>query len=134
LLRVVKLSEEDVLAATTLVEVQRGDSLWRIATRHLGEGRRWKELHARNPEIRNPNLIRVGDVIRVPHTALAEPRRDFDVLLVRTGDTLWGLAALEFGRGDAWHCLARANPQLRDPNLILPGQELIRPEECSEAL
>ncbi|MGH9804821.1 MAG: LysM peptidoglycan-binding domain-containing protein [Candidatus Acidiferrales bacterium] len=133
-LRVVELSEADVLAATTLVEVKRGDSLWRIAARHLGNGTRWKELHARNPEIRNPNLIRVGDVIRVPQEALAERRREFNGLLVRAGDTLWGLAALEFGRGDAWNCIARANPQLRNPNIILPGQELNRPEECSEAL
>ena len=133
-LRVIKLSEADVLSATALVEVERGDSLWRIAARHLGEGRRWKELHANNPEIRNPNLIRVGDVLRVPHETVAELRRDFNVLLVRAGDTLWGLAALEYGRGGAWSCLARANPQLRNPDVILPGQELIRPDACSEAL
>ena len=133
-LRVIKLSEADVLSATTLVEVERGDSLWRIAARQLGEGRRWKELHANNPEIRNPNLIRVGDVLRVPHETVAERRREFNFLLVRAGDTLWGLAALEYGRGGAWSCLARANPQLRNPDVILPGQELVRPDACSEAL
>jgi len=133
-LRMVKLSEADVLAATALVEVKRGDSLWRIAAHHLGNGIRWKDLHANNPEIRNPNVIRVGDVIRVPHETLAELRRDFDFLLVRAGDTLWGLAALQFGRGLAWNCIARVNPQLRDPNVILPGQELVLPESCSEAL
>jgi nucleoid-associated protein YgaU len=133
-LRVVKLSEADIVAATTLVEVKRGDSLWRLAAQHLGSGRRWKEIHASNPEIRNPHLIRVGDVVRVPHQTLAERRREFDVLFVRPGDTLWGLAALQFGRGEAWNCIARVNPQLRDPDVILPGQELILPENCSEAL
>jgi len=134
LLRVVKLTEQDVLLATTLVEVERGDSLWRIAARHLGSGRRWKELHAHNPEIRNPHVIQVGDVIRVPHETVAERRREHPVLFVRAGDTLWGLAALQFGRGEAWNCIARANPELRDPNVILPGQELVLPESCSEAL
>ena len=134
LLRVVKLTEQDVLLATTLVEVARGDSLWRIAARHLGSGRRWKELHAHNPEIRNPHLIHAGDVVRVPHETVVERRREHPVLFVRAGDTLWGLAALQFGRGEAWNCIARANPELRDPNVILPGQELVLPESCSEAL
>lgn len=45
--------------------VKKGDSLWRIAERLLGDGRRWKELAAVNG-IQNPDMIRPGQVIRMP--------------------------------------------------------------------
>jgi hypothetical protein len=49
------------------VTVAAGDSLWAIAKRSLGAGHRWPEIYAANREkIRNPNLIRVGQVIRLP--------------------------------------------------------------------
>ena len=53
--------------------VQKGDSLWRIAEKTLGDGRRWKELAALN-NVRNPDLIRPGQVIRLPGSAGLEPR------------------------------------------------------------
>lgn len=46
--------------------VRSGDSLWKIAKRHCGDGRRWKELHAANRDtVPNPNLIRVGQVLEI---------------------------------------------------------------------
>ncbi len=50
------------------------DSLWRIAARELGDGRRWPQIYARNvgrtqPDgdtLRHPDLIRPGWVLRLP--------------------------------------------------------------------
>lgn len=47
------------------VTVQRGDSLWKIASQFLGSGTRYQELASLNG-ISNPNLIYVGQVIKLP--------------------------------------------------------------------
>ncbi|MEG6615395.1 LysM domain-containing protein [Peptococcaceae bacterium 1198_IL3148] len=44
--------------------VVRGDTLWAIAKRHLGNGARYPELAKLN-NITNPNLIYIGQVIRL---------------------------------------------------------------------
>lgn len=47
--------------------VQRGDCLWHIATRMLGSGMRWQDIYRLNQDvIRNPNLIFVGQSLRLP--------------------------------------------------------------------
>lgn len=44
-----------------------GETLWAIAARYLGNGARWSEIQRLNAAIiPNPNLIRVGTVIRIP--------------------------------------------------------------------
>ena len=56
------------------VTVQRGDSLWRIAARHLGSGSRWREIYDLNRgrvqadgrSLTNPNLIQIGWVLELP--------------------------------------------------------------------
>lgn len=50
------------------VEVRSGDSLARIAGRHLGNESRWPEL-ARLNDIAPPYLIRPGQVLRLPAAA-----------------------------------------------------------------
>jgi chemotaxis signal transduction protein len=47
-----------------VVVVVRGDTLWDIAAKHLGNPHRYPEL-ARNSAIRNPDLIHPGDVVRI---------------------------------------------------------------------
>ncbi|WP_338751000.1 Gmad2 immunoglobulin-like domain-containing protein [Janibacter alittae] len=46
--------------------VSSGETLWGIAQTHYGNGSLHHRLLHANPAITNPNLIRVGDVIRVP--------------------------------------------------------------------
>lgn len=49
------------------VTVAAGDSLWSISKRMLGAGHRWPEIYAANREkLKNPNLIRIGQTIRMP--------------------------------------------------------------------
>ena len=47
--------------------VQKGDSLWRIAAKELGSGRRWQEIYELNRGvISNPSLIFVGQELKLP--------------------------------------------------------------------
>lgn len=46
---------------------------------------------------------------------------------VAKGDTLWGIAKRFYGNGAEYKRLAAANPQIKNPNLIYPGQVLTVP-------
>lgn len=45
--------------------VMNGDTLWGIAKRFFGDGSKFTEIVKLNPSIKNPALIRVGQVIRL---------------------------------------------------------------------
>jgi nucleoid-associated protein YgaU len=48
---------------------------------------------------------------------------------VKPGDTLWSIAAEEFGDGAFWLAVYRANrDQIKDPRVLHPGQELAIPD------
>jgi nucleoid-associated protein YgaU len=115
------------------VRIQPGDSLWKLARRHLGSGSRWNELLAANPGISSPNHIQPGIVLVVPATDL-RPRVQPSSITIKSGDSLWKLAASQLGSGAAWTCIAQANPRLRDANRLRPGQILILPASCSHRL
>jgi len=58
-----------------------------------------------------------------------KPRFSSDVTKVRTvieGDTLWSIAAREYGRPENWRLIAEAN-LIDDPRVIEVGQKLIIP-------
>jgi nucleoid-associated protein YgaU len=112
----------------SVVTVMPGDSLWKIAEQHLGQGLRWHDLLAVNPGILDPDHIVVGTQICLP--SLVSPVRATTEFIVRPGDTLWSIARTHFGRASAWLCVANANPSLRDPNHIYPGQSLVLPASC----
>jgi len=111
------------------VQVARGDSLWKIAERHLGSGARWRELIALNPEVSDPNLIYAGEWIRFA----AKDSGNAKQVVVRAGDTLTSVAQAEFGNARAFMCIAQANPQLETADRIYPGQTLILPQSCAVA-
>ncbi len=48
--------------------VVKGDTMFGIAKRFTGDGNRWKELHAENPQVKDPNVIVVGQKLFVPPT------------------------------------------------------------------
>ena len=77
--------------AAQVVRVNPGDSLWKIASRYLGNGNRWREIASANPEIRNPDQIPAGLEIHLPGeaaTPATKPSR------IGTGDSRWKLARL----------------------------------------
>jgi nucleoid-associated protein YgaU len=102
-------TQEPVLRAAGGLRVARGDSLGRLAKRHLGSGTKWRQLAALNPQLTNPDLIRVGAWIRLPLAPSAS--QVAKTVRVEKGDTLWKLASAELGSGLAWECIALAvNP------------------------
>lgn len=121
-------TEDRAIEGAGGVRVARGDSLWRLAKRHLGSGMKWRQLAALNPQLTDPHIIRVGEWIRLPLASSAS--QVAKLVRVHKGDTLWKLARVELGTGLAWECIAEANPHLQNVNLIYPGQPLAIPARC----
>ena len=60
-------AEEPVITTGRSVIIRRGDNLWRISRRMLGEGKRYTLIfEANTDQIRNPDLIYPGQVFEVP--------------------------------------------------------------------
>ncbi|MCJ7543685.1 MAG: LysM peptidoglycan-binding domain-containing protein [Phycisphaerae bacterium] len=51
--------------AANTYTVQKGDTLWSIAQRFLGDGQRWREIVDVNPGL-EPAKLKVGQVIVLP--------------------------------------------------------------------
>jgi LysM repeat protein len=115
-----------------IVAVSPGDSLWKIASRYLGDGNQWREIASVNPQIADPNRIHAGDQIQLPAatTAVAATHP----VRVQAGDSLWKLAKAQWGSGQAWGCIAASNPQIEPSGRIFPGQVLTLPANCSSAI
>jgi nucleoid-associated protein YgaU len=116
--------------APKTVTVKPGDSLWKLAKRYFGCGSCWNKLLDANPGLPDPRHIRPGTALVIQVAAPGIPAKSPASILVQKGDTLWKIAAVQFGRGSYWTCLARANPQLRDINQVEPGQALRIPATC----
>ncbi|MEA4944476.1 MAG: LysM peptidoglycan-binding domain-containing protein [Propionicimonas sp.] len=115
-----------------------GDDLWSLADRLLGDGTRWRDLVAVNPDILSDptQALTPGSRLRLPASALAqvepEPPQPADArperITVVKGDTLSELAEEHLGRASRWPELARANAALiSNPDHIEVGWELVLP-------
>lgn len=51
---------------TRTIKVKFGDSLWKIAHRAYGTGFDYPRIYQANPHLKNPDMIRVGETLRVP--------------------------------------------------------------------
>ena len=57
----------EAVPAPVFYTVVSGDSLWKIASKHYGDGNKWQALFEANREvIQDPDLIYPGQQIRVP--------------------------------------------------------------------
>lgn len=97
-------------------EVQRGDNLTAIAQK-FGTS---VDALARLNNIANPNLIYAGQVLRVSGAAAAPPAPG-GAYTVKKNDTLSGIAG---AHGLSLAEIERKNPQITNPNLIFPGQQI----------
>jgi len=110
--------------ATVDYVVQRGDSLWRIAEQHLGDGNRYPEIVKLNSKLlsRGPDFIREGWTIKLPAIKKTNGYEDYTV---RKGDTLSEIALEELGNAHAWPKIAHASRSIVQPG----GRRLTDPDE-----
>lgn len=129
------------------VRVILGDTLWGLAERHLGDGRRYTEIAGLNRDRltpAGPNYLEIGwelllppDATGLPDTTPSRPRAGERAVTVHDGDTLTAIAARELGDPEQWRTIYQANlrrPQpdgraLVDPDVILPGWTLRLPKQ-----
>ncbi len=63
----VQTEEKQMISNNGKYEVVKGDCLWNIAKKHLGDGTRWQEIYELNKGIiSNPSLIYVGQQLVLP--------------------------------------------------------------------
>lgn len=98
--------------------VRSGDTLGGIADRFDTSVR---ALLSANPSIRDPDRIFTGQTLRVPGGGDADPAPAQRTYTVRSGDTLGAIASRN---GSSVGALMALNPQIRDSDLIFPGQSI----------
>ena len=52
-------------AASGSYTIKKGDTLWKIASQHYGDGKKWREIADANPGL-TPSELRVGQTITLP--------------------------------------------------------------------
>lgn len=105
-----------------LYQVQPGDSFFRIAQRF---GVSLQSLRAANPQIQNPALIFVGQIICVPVQVACPREIDGFIYTVLPGDTL-SVIARQFDV--SLEDILNVNLFITNPNLIFAGQRICIPE------
>lgn len=109
--------------------VQSGDNLSKIAKRIYGTTSAWKKLAEMN-NLKDPNHIYAGDFI---HYELDQPAKAFAdayenapraKIIVKKGDTLGDVSRAVFGKVSEWRVLWKENPQIKNPDKLIVGQEL----------
>ncbi|MBC7593419.1 MAG: LysM peptidoglycan-binding domain-containing protein [Kineosporiaceae bacterium] len=132
--------------STMTIEVRRGDSLWSIAEKHLGNGERWDDIAAVNEGhvMNDGSTFHGADIIRAGWH-LSVPEEDGNQVTdtsgtvqgdyaVKPGDTMSGIALEQTGDATAWPDLYEASQKLKqpvpmtDPDLIYPGQLVDLPD------
>lgn len=113
--------------------VQKGDCLWDIAKKRLGDGTKWTEIYKMNADVigANPDLIHTGLELKLPG-ADATQTASAGQYSVQPGDNLWDIAQEQLGDGTKWGELYKANANVigDNPRLIMPGQQLSMPGQA----
>lgn len=103
----------------TTYTVVAGDTLSGIASRY---GTTYQELGRIN-NISNPNLIHVGQVLKITGESNTS---SFQTYIVKKGDTMWGIAQKFYRDGNKYKDIAKAN-NISNPDKIYVGQKLLIP-------
>ncbi|RZA08211.1 MAG: LysM peptidoglycan-binding domain-containing protein [Proteobacteria bacterium] len=138
-------SADDGLSASTSAgeiawyEVKRGDTLMKIAFSIYGDIDRWKDMKDWNADtVKNFSHLKAGSKLKYETPAVAFTQEELaHSYLIKTGDTLAGIADEVYGRRNKYKKLQSYNPQLiKNVNRIFAGFNLfyeITAQEMQEA-
>lgn len=124
----VEIEEQVDQTVSYIYEVAPGDSLWKLAEQQYGDGSLYPVIAQVNSLPINARLT-IGQKIIIP----AKDELNFTVdsdqagsYVVEKGDSLWQIAADQFGDGARWTALYALNQTIigGDPDLIYPGTVL----------
>jgi nucleoid-associated protein YgaU len=120
-------------------EVKRGDTLMKIAFSIYGDIDRWKDMKDWNADtVKNFSHLKAGSKLKYETPAVAFTQEELaHSYLIKTGDTLAGIADDVYGRRNKYKKLQSYNPQLiKNVNRIFAGFSLfyeITAQEMQEA-
>ena len=123
---------------TQTIEIQSGDTLSELASKHLGSAALWEDLlEANKDQLDGPQSLRVGMKLRLPGITSQAPApaeannptasrpRNGKTYTVKPGDNLTEIAEKMLGDGDKWRMVYEANrDKLQSPDRVKVGQEL----------
>lgn len=87
--------QTDVTPSGNLYTVQKGDSLWKIAQKTLGDGNRYREIMSLNSL--TSTTIHAGLVLQIPSGTSSQASTQ--TYTVKKGDSLWKIAQSLLGNG-----------------------------------
>ncbi|HEY8740064.1 MAG TPA: LysM peptidoglycan-binding domain-containing protein, partial [Candidatus Dormibacteraeota bacterium] len=122
--------------ATVKHTVLRGETLWSIASDHLGAGDRYPQIAALNTDVlgHRPGFLKPGWVLNLP-AGDQQGQRGEHTVTVHRGDTLWEIAQEELGDPSRYPEIFEASQSttqpggahLADPDVIDVGWTLTIP-------
>lgn len=120
--------------------VQSGESFSLIAQKYYGSQRHTSFLIKSNPQVKNPNRLRIGHVLRVPALSgverakteagsVARGEAEGRRYMVRANDTFYDIAEEQLGDGGRWPEIYERNKDVvgSDPADLRAGQVLELP-------
>ncbi len=117
-------------SASYLYMIRPNDYLVKIATREYGDPTRWRNIYNWNLDLigDNPNLIYPYHELELfkPVNEIMEWEYDYSIHVVTAGETLWSIAAEEYGDPIAWIVIFWDNETVLGSNAgqLKPGMEL----------
>lgn len=109
--------------------VKSGDTLYALSQKY---GVPLQKIIEANPQISNPDVLAVGDKVKIPAATVPVPENNevYYKHTVKQGDTLWKLSK-------AWGITLKdmidANTQLKNPNALMVGEIVNIPKKGSPA-
>ncbi|OKP83877.1 hypothetical protein A3844_21080 [Paenibacillus helianthi] len=105
--------------------VKSGDTLYALSQKY---GVPLQKIIEANPQISNPDVLAVGDKVKIPTTAVQVPENNevYYKHNVKQGDTLWKLSK---AWGISLKDMIDANTQLKNPNALLVGEVVNIPKK-----